>query len=677
MPPAKIIPFWFLIFLGLIDVAHAQIVAPLTGNVINIGVGCDGTTPVDTQINAALTQAATKPESTVYFPPSSQPCIIANSLNVPSNVTLWATPGTATLKMSFGSSANPGILNVANQSNVLVYGLTFDGNLPGVPSGDNVNTVFKSSNVIFDHVTVQNTRGIGIVFSSGITSSGVRFGTFNNVGNYWITSGSNADQHQGIAFCCGTTLNTSATQGGPSPTISFSSTSGVVAGQLVSGTYIPAGSYVESVIANTSVTINSTPTQAIPSGEAISFTGNNGNFVTDSRFSSVGLDAISIDDQQNATVARNFCSLVGGRFSNGGACVYGANGYGNKLLNNISLLAFGNGLDLISQSSFLIDGDTAFKSGSRGIAIDSSAQGVVHGNHAIDNQQNTTSNGQGGINFSGLITNITVLGNDAHDDQETQTQPYGIGVTNGSVISGLFIGPDNLLAGNLTGAVGGGYGAIGLGATDLQQGKTNMNLSATGQYSLSAGQNVTSPGAWATSLGQWDTADGQASVALGEFAQTRFRRSLVFSAGQISNNGDSQTSINVLQAATTNTTPVILGAGGTGALNNSCVNLPNISPFSSTTAAIYGLDIDIVAIDTTSSGNFNHYHDANAVLYKTTTAGSVVFTPGSSPTNTTIGTAGSFSLSANTTYSCIAIQWTAPNTDTWHVTARVLSTETF
>lgn len=642
------------------------------------GVDPTGATNSATGINNAITAAcATTPPKEIFFPSGTYQASASISATC-SGLTFRAVPGTATLKVSAGSSASPALLNIANVSNILVYGLTLDGNLSGVPAGNNVNTVYNASGVVFDHVAVQNTRGIGVVFSTGVTGSGIRDSSFNNVGNYWKTSGNTADQQQAVAFCCGLAIATSAAQGGTSAVLTFLSTSGVAVGQLVSGTYIPVGAYVAS-LTSTTVTLNAPSTSTIPSGESVSFYSNSSNFVRNSSFNSTGLDAISIAGQSDFDASGNYCYLAGGQNSNGGACIYAAGDNDLKVTRNISIGALGNGIDLLSQYGALVEGNTAYKSSSRGIAVDTSTNVIIRGNDAADNQQYTAANGSGGINISGTSANITLSANSAYDDQATKTQPYGIGVTNGSTITNLFIGPDNLLAGNLSGEVGGGYGSEGANSVDLQRGRTSQNFNAAGSTAvIGGGSNNTANGAYSTIPGgTWNVTTGQGSLVSGQFAQDRYRNVDVFASGQNANGGDAQSVVSVLRALTTSTTPIQLGTSGGGVASTStCVNLPNIN-FSATQTSIYGMDIDIVAIDTTTAGNLNHYHDANATLYRTGAISTTAYVAGATPLSWTLGTAGTIAVSADTTNACVKVMWTAPNADTWHVVARVITTEAY
>jgi parallel beta-helix repeat protein len=63
-----------------------------------------------------------------------------------------------------------------------------------------VNT---GNHVVFDGITVRNTRGIGAVLQANTKNSGVRKSQFVNVGNHWKTTLQRLDRIQGLVFCCG------------------------------------------------------------------------------------------------------------------------------------------------------------------------------------------------------------------------------------------------------------------------------------------------------------------------------------------------------------------------------------------------------------------------------------------------------------------------------------------
>ena len=91
------------------------------------------------------------------------------------------------------------------------------------------------------------------------------------------------------------TENATATQGAVGTTISMSNTAGVTVGQLVTGTGIAAGSYVASMTANTSITLNQNTSAAVTSGTALSFTGGNFQGGTVTVLSVSGTTATLID----------------------------------------------------------------------------------------------------------------------------------------------------------------------------------------------------------------------------------------------------------------------------------------------------------------------------------------------------------------------------------------------
>lgn len=163
------------------------------------GAICDGVTDTKAAIQAAVNAAAASNAKTVFFPPSSQACMLASNVVVPAGITLWAAPGTVTIKAKPGNTSNPLLLSVANVTDVRVSGLTFDGGGTGFASANNVLTVFSVTNVIFDDVQIQNTNGIGIIFSTSIVRSGIKFSRLINVGA--------AGVKQGIAFSSGSQAN--------------------------------------------------------------------------------------------------------------------------------------------------------------------------------------------------------------------------------------------------------------------------------------------------------------------------------------------------------------------------------------------------------------------------------------------------------------------------------------
>jgi hypothetical protein len=170
-------------------------------NAFQFGVRCDGVSDDYAAFVRAIAQVPAG--GTLYIPPSSTACLISQNLAPAVSMTIYASPGTATLKPAAGNVANPVLLSVNTLSTVSINGLTFDGGGTAFSNTNSVITVFASSNVNFNHITVQNTRGVGLLVSTS-SSTGVRNSTFSNIGMHWATSLLAADRHQAVAFCCST-----------------------------------------------------------------------------------------------------------------------------------------------------------------------------------------------------------------------------------------------------------------------------------------------------------------------------------------------------------------------------------------------------------------------------------------------------------------------------------------
>jgi hypothetical protein len=95
--------------------------------------------------------------------------------------------------------------------------------------------------------------------------------------------------------------------------------------------------------------------------------------------------------------------------------------------------------------------------------------------------------------------------------------------------------------------------------------------------------------------------------------------------------------------------------------------LPTASK-SSTLPSIYGLSLRIVAIDTQTPANWEHYYDPAGTLRKTGAASTTTYTSSSAVITQTGGSTGTLSITADTTNACLNVSWTAPNSDTWHLT---------
>jgi hypothetical protein len=544
----------------------ARTLAVRAANVINVkdfGAVCDGTTDDSSHIAAALTQVAAGNVTTVYFPPSATACMSSAALTVPSGTTLWAYPGTATLQMAAGSTANPGLLSIANVSNVLVYGLILDGNLAGVPAGNNVNTVFQSSNVVFDHVTVQNTRGIGAVFSTQIVNSGIRDSSFTNVGNYWITSGSNADQQQGVVFCCGTLANNhdnfvtgSQFTSTGLDAISIASQANFVASanrfKSVGGRYTNGGAAIYAAN-NSSAVIGQN-----------SVNGAYGN----------GIDVIATP---LATIVHNDVQFAGG------AGISYAQGSWSSIVGNVSCNNNQGAGASALQAGISLNGNTT--------AV---TETTVAGNTVCDTQGSPTQTWGIQEVTSGTYTNVWIDQSNTPDGNVSGPfgqalsayTPLKVGTTVGGIAQtgttpnqGVALLPTGTgaIMGAVPNAAPSGGNARGSGAIDLQLSRTAATQVASGLDAvLIGGANSTGIGANSVTLcAQWCLNTGANGLAFGSFANTEFRNSgFSFASGQFAGQGDSQLAIQPLRATTTGTGAVQLTSTGGGDPNNT--NIMNV-----------------------------------------------------------------------------------------------------
>jgi hypothetical protein len=698
-----------------------------TVNVLDHGVKCDGSTDNASALATAVSKLSAG--ATLYFPPAPAKCLTSANISLPAGVMVNALPGTVTLAPTPGSSASPLLLSVANVSNVLVYGLAMDGGGANFANAANVAQVYNASNVIFDRVSFQNTRGIALLFSTGVSSSGVRFGRFANIGNYWKTSGVGADQKQGVAFCCGVTLATSAAQSSIGNSLTFSTTSGIAIGQLVSGNGIAPGTYVTALTGST-VVLSQATYAAVSSGASITFAANTANFVRDSYFADIGLDAVSAANQVGFSSTNNRYISVGGQYTNGGAADYIASSDRVTLSGETVVGAFGNGLDVYRTSNVSITSNVVDKAGGAGISFAAGSGATISGNTSNNNNQGGTSALVGGIavgSSSGeaAVTNVSVTSNVATDTQATKTQPYGLQLRSGSVFANVWVDQNNRFTGNGTSDLGQlatsysapaaslgyvsqtGSGAntgvallptgtggiqvgphdstatggnpIGTYAVDLQTSRQSTAHTASADHSgILWGSNNYAAGQFCMVGGTWNGCNGPGSIALGQFAQDRFRSgSQVFASGQMAASGDAQASGSVLRAVTTSTTAKRLTTDGSGTPNaQNTINLPQIN-FPTNQQAIYQCRVRVVATDLSAPGNFLSFFEPMGTLYRSTTVASTTYVPSGTAVTKTVGTAGTVALTADTTYAAVSVLWTAPNNDNWHAVAHVDCVEAY
>lgn len=634
-------------------------------NAADFGLVCDGATDNAAAlgaIRARLLLSATAGQA-VLFPPATKPCMTSAALVAVAGTTYRAEPGTVTLKAIASSTANPMLVSANGVSGVLFYGLTLDGNLPGVPAANNIATIYQSSGVVFDHVAVQHTRGIGLLFSTAVSNSGVRDSTFNDLGNYWLTSGANADQQQGVAFCCG-------------------------AGNLsnfVTGSYFTTtGLDAVSVAAQTDFQANGNRFRAVGGratngGAAIYASSDDGLSVVGNTVEGAFGNGLDLHTLSHALVTGNKVRNASG----GGitlATITTATVTGNLVVNSNQggQSSFTGGFGLAgTNAGVVLAGNTSTDDqttktqayGIQGLSGETCATCTFDGSNQID--------GNATAAFGGTVTGYT--------SKVSATVAWGAQFGSGSTAGVQFLpgATGALLVGPHDGSNSGGV-APGTSAVDFQMTRSASSQVATADHSaILGGANNYAAGQFCTVLsGTWNGCNGPGSAVAGEFAQDRYRAgTLAFAAGTNVANGDSQATITPLHIVTTSTTAVRLlantsnGGGGTANTTN-CVNLPNLN-FPANQEAVYGLSIRIVATDLTTPGSFLHFWEPAATLSRSTTLATTTYTPSGTATTQTIGTAGTVAIAADTTNACLAITWTAPNAHTWHVVARIDGTEAF
>jgi parallel beta-helix repeat protein len=361
-------------------------------------LNCDGSTDNYAGLSAAI---ATVPSGGALFISSLSPsstCILSKALTITSPITLYATPGTVTLKAQGLNISNPVLMYINGASNVTVSGITFDGGGSNLTNTNSVIEVLNSSHVLFTQVTVQNTRGVGIIVVSSSTT-GITYSTFSNIGMYWQTSLQSSDRHQAIAYTNSTSQK----------------------------------NYVESNFF-TNIGLDS-----------ISFTQQTDMVVIGNRC-------------QLALATPQYVTLASA--GNWPACIFAQANTSAVIIGNISDSAPGNGVDMgTSDAGLVITGNYIIGSGGGGIALSGTTGFTVTGNYVLNNFQNSSDCHEGGISLSNALSEGVVSSNLATDTQGSKTQLYGVyGMTACSTtttLTNVQIDTNNQLAGNKTSSFGG------------------------------------------------------------------------------------------------------------------------------------------------------------------------------------------------------------------------------
>lgn len=359
------------------------------------GATGDGTTDDLTALQAAVNASAGK---TLRVPAGTY--MLSAKLSIPSNTHIVAEIG-AVIKATAGNVSNPVLLEVSGKSDVLIEGLTIDGNLASIAGFNNVVTVFTCNRVVFERCKWQNTKGIAVIFSTSIVDSGVRNSFFNECGTYHKTSASSGDRKQGIAFSSGTRANNTGnfaigntfTEVGLD-CISFSTQSnGLIQGNKIRVNY--AGSIY------------------VPSSINVKIIGNDvSNWVTGGSTNGNGIDVFNSD---RITIVGNAC------YSCGAA-----------------------GIMVADTDDFSIVGNICMNNWQSGTS-------VHRGGITLD------------TNGASVVTHGVIAGNRCGDDQGAKTQQYGYHIVASSNDSDIWVDPSNDFSGNAVSDFGGdaiGYSSV-------------------------------------------------------------------------------------------------------------------------------------------------------------------------------------------------------------------------
>jgi parallel beta-helix repeat protein len=154
------------------------------------------TTDVFSYLNSAMTAGA---GGTVLLPEGLYNC--SDDVDIPTGTHVIGYG--ATLKATNGNASNPVLVDISNHAgNVVVEGITFDGNITGLVTAafNNVVTVFNAERVRFHRCKWQNCKGIAGIWSNNCSYGGATECEVNNCGNYDLISLVDADRKQGLAL---------------------------------------------------------------------------------------------------------------------------------------------------------------------------------------------------------------------------------------------------------------------------------------------------------------------------------------------------------------------------------------------------------------------------------------------------------------------------------------------
>jgi len=347
---------------------------------------------------AASSHATVKLQAGRYF--------LARSVVIPGGMGLAGDANGTTLAPLGTNASNPVLLHFpVGTSRVSVKHLLFDGGGIDFTNANPLVIATAASDIVFDGVTVRNSRGVGLLLQGGMRDSGVQHSRFINLGNHWKTTLNKADRIQGLIFCCGeSNVNNFATD-------NYFQDIGLDALQIGDQTrFYAAGNVFE--LANRHF-------QLVPA-----------------------------PDYPAGILALHSAEVV--------------------LVNNVIHDAAGNGIDAPGLQNSCISNNVVSGCGGCGIGLflgydgQRQSKGVtVVGNTVTDNVHWPLSSFIGGITIAGgTPSDLRIAGNTVTDTQAEKTQAYGIQVREKTQVTRLIIDRDNHLAGNRLGeTIGTGEGS--------------------------------------------------------------------------------------------------------------------------------------------------------------------------------------------------------------------------
>jgi hypothetical protein len=154
----------------------------------------DGNADAAALIQEGVNRAASS-HATVKLPAGRY--LLARSVVIPSGMGLEGDANGTTLAPLGTNASNPVLLHFpVGTSRVSVRHLVFDGGGIDFSNASPLVTATGASDIVFDGVTVCNSRGVGLLLQGGMRESGVRHSRFLNLGNHWKTTLNKADRIQ-------------------------------------------------------------------------------------------------------------------------------------------------------------------------------------------------------------------------------------------------------------------------------------------------------------------------------------------------------------------------------------------------------------------------------------------------------------------------------------------------